>query len=1375
MLKNPETAHPSRRLKTAAWTARWALWLVLAIWSLFALSWGVLHFVIVPRVDQWRPALESLASRSLGVKVTIGQVQASATGAVPLLALQDVRLLDRQGREALHLPRVHAALSVRSLWRLGFEQLVIEAPVLQVRRTAQGQIEVGGMVVGAGQDDDGRLADWVSEQTELAILKGELRWRDETRPQSDELVLRDIDWVVRNRGRQHHWRLDATPPAEWGERLSLRGRFNGPLWQPRPGDWRQWQGTLYADLPRVDLGLLQQHVDLPAAWGVGVDEGRGAVRAWLDWQRGAVAAAQVDLALPAVVLRWREPLAPLAVRDVAVRLQAQRDGGRTQISTQGLHFATPDGLRWPGGDVRYAQTESATGEVQQWELQADRVDLAPVQQLARRLPLPEVWREALAETRPQGLAESLALRWQEGDDGRSARWAASGRVQGLAVEPGGVPDASGSHAEFGRPGGRGVTVAFDLTEAGGRADVELRDGALVFPGVFAEPALPFARLKAEVQWTQQGDQLDVHVRNLSFANADAQGQGQVRWHTGASRAGQPQTRFPGVLDLDVTLTQADGARVHRYLPQTIPDSVRHYLREAVRRGEARDARFLVKGDLNHFPFAQPAQGVFQVKAQLQRVDFNYVPAHLLSPGEVPWPALDPVQAELHIDRVKLWLKGATGAVQGVPQLRASQVEASIDDFTGDDPRLRVRGKVSGPGGQALGFVNGSPLGGLLDHALREAQLHGEVEVGLALDLPLDRVHDVKVSGQLRLTGNDMLVSPDAPWLRATQGVLEFDEQGFRVPQASARLLGGELKFQGGMARPGGATVVQFQGQGTATAEGLRRAVELGDAWAPLARLGYGAQGAAAYQVQWSAGAGGRQLRIDSGMQGLSLALPAPLAKPMTGALPLKFELRDLPTPVGAPVRDRLEVELGSGAAPLMSARYEREHASDGVRVQRGAITVRSERLPLPASGVVARLDLGEVDAQVWERWIEQSGGGSGTSSGDAVLADTRPYWPTDLGLSAGRLGHGGRDFHDLVAGGSRDGDTWRLSLVARELNGYVEYLPGTAQQPGRVYARLARLSLPPSSATEVERLLQTQPHHVPALDVVVEDLELNHRRLGRLEVMAVNRQSSLAQRETAREWRLSTLNLTVPEARLQATGNWAALGGGARDAVSRRTALNLQLSIQDAGALLERFGMAGVVRGGRGTLNGSLGWVGSPLALDVPTLGGQLELDLQRGQFLKADPGLAKLLGVLSLQALPRRLTLDFRDVFSDGFAFDFVRGQVRIAQGVASTNNLQMKGVSAAVLLEGRADIARETQDITAVVVPELNAGTAALIATAINPITGLGTFLAQFLLRQPLQDAATQQFHITGSWTDPQVEKVNRRNIVPEEGATPRSGAQP
>ena len=87
------------------------------------------------------------------------------------------------------------------------------------------------------------------------------------------------------------------------------------------------------------------------------------------------------------------------------------------------------------------------------------------------------------------------------------------------------------------------------------------------------------------------------------------------------------------------------------------------------------------------------------------------------------------------------------------------------------------------------------------------------------------------------------------------------------------------------------------------------------------------------------------------------------------------------------------------------------------------------------------------------------------------------------------------------------------------------------------------------------------------------------------------------------------------------------------------------------------------------------------------------------------------------------------------------------------------MSGVNAAVLMEGSADTVRETQDLKVVVVPEINAGTASLIATAINPIIGLGTFLAQAFLRRPLMQAATQEFHISGTWADPKVSKIDRR----------------
>ena len=148
------------------------------------------------------------------------------------------------------------------------------------------------------------------------------------------------------------------------------------------------------------------------------------------------------------------------------------------------------------------------------------------------------------------------------------------------------------------------------------------------------------------------------------------------------------------------------------------------------------------------------------------------------------------------------------------------------------------------------------------------------------------------------------------------------------------------------------------------------------------------------------------------------------------------------------------------------------------------------------------------------------------------------------------------------------------------------------------------------------------------------------------------------------------------------------------------------------------------------------------MAFDEASLGGRLKLNLENGQFLKTELGSAKLLSVLSLQSLPKRLTLDFRDVFSDGFAFDSLRGEVLIEKGIANTRNLQMRGVNAAVMMEGQVDIPKETQHLTVVVIPEVNAGTASLLVAAINPVVGLGSFVAQYILRRPFMAAATKEF---------------------------------
>ncbi|OGB17288.1 MAG: TIGR02099 family protein [Burkholderiales bacterium RIFCSPHIGHO2_12_FULL_67_38] len=1408
--ESPVRAPFTRSLKTLSVATRLLLWLVLAVWGLFALTLGVLHLWIVPRIGEWRPDLERWASSTVGVPVRVGAIRAEAGSAghdwlpdfvpalVPTFELSDVRLFDAAGREALHLPSVRTALSVRSLWRLGFEQVVIASPVLDVRRTAQGHIEVAGLDLTGPDSGDHAASDWFFSQPEFVIQNGTVRWTDDLRGQPP-LQLGALDFVARNQARHHRFRLDATPPPEWGERLSLRADLREPLLDlgrraAGTARWQRWDGELFADFTRMDVSRLRAYVDL-SDWGVEVLAGQGAVRAWADVKRGHVTGVTADLALRGVETRLGPELPLLALDELGGRLASQWSDAGFSFTTDNLRFRTRAGEVWPGGRLRLEHTARQGQRVAHTELSADGIELAPLSALASRLPLPGGAPGLLASLKPAGRVDGLTARWQglpppaasaragsadaaaapgEGIDWSVDAYQAKGRVVGLALagRPSGKTSASGRYPLPGRPGIAGATVDFDLNQTGGRAHLAVANGALELPDVFEDPVLPLARFEADALWRLDGERIEAQLDNVRLANADAEGTGQARWNTSDPQHSASGSRFPGVLDVNATLTRASADRVHRYLPLTVSAEVRRYVREAVRSGRSDKVDFRIKGDMYDMPFDTPGtRGDFRIAAHLQAVDFAYVPSFLQEPGDAPWPMLKGLNGALLLDRASLRLSGLEAGLDGAPQVRLSQAKIEVANLV-DHATLVVSADARGPATEMLGFVRSSPLNRMTGEALARARMTGPASAQFRLSLPFERLDATTVGGTVRFDGNDVHISPEAPLLASTTGSLSFSEKGFGVTGAQAQLYGGELRFSGGMQPDAqGVARIQFRGQGTARAEGLRDA-DLGF----VSRLFANASGSAAYTAQLGFRAGVPELMVTSGLQGLALNLPAPLGKVAADSLPLRYENTVLSTAADASGEvarsDRLTVLLGPEQAPLAALRYERDIVGAEPRVLRGSVALglgAGESAPLPADGVLANIQVGQINVDDWERVFTSTTGtevrasvpGAGTATAPAPASPASDaslsYLPTTLAVRADRITVDGRSFNRVVVGGSREGTRWRANVDAEELNGYVEYGQPSGPAAGSVYARLARLNLAPSAAKDVEQILQ-QPSSVPALDIAVEDLVLSNRRLGRVEINAVNR----AGPTRVSEWRLNRLELNVPEARLSATGNWAP--DGASPGGQRRTALSFTLDINDSGLLLARFGREGVVSNGKGRIEGSIGWRGSPLAMDYASLAGQLKVDIERGQFLKVEPGAAKLLGVLSLQALPRRLVLDFRDVFSNGFAFDFVRGDARIEQGVVHTNNLQMKGVNAAVLMEGSADIAREQQDLKVVVVPEINAGTAALIATAINPAVGLGTFLAQFLLRQPLQSATTQQFHITGSWADPQVEKIGVAAVAPK-----------
>jgi uncharacterized protein (TIGR02099 family) len=1368
---------PSTLLKLASAVARWSLVLMLSAWFILAAMWCALHWIIVPRIGDFRADVETRVSAALGVPVKIGAITARSGGLIPSIEFSDVKLMDAQGQEALALSRVVAAISPQSAMRFGLDQLYIDGPQLDVRRRLDGRFVVAGVVLADPDNkDEGRVADWLFSQREVVIKNGVVRWIDEKHPQTVQspMVVRQVDFLLRNGFRSHDLRLDGTPDALLGDRFTVVGRFRQPLLSRHNGYWQDWSGQLYALFDRVDVARLSDQVGA----GVQLGQGRGALRTWVDVQNGKVTRAVADVALLDVNTKLGGQSNAPALLAVTGRLGGRLKDDGFEFQTEGLAVQAEAGKPWPGGNFKIEKTGA------KYQLEVDKLDLALLAQLADHLPISDTVRARLATVAPKGLVDNLRANWTGALDAPE-KFDIQGKVKALALS------SSGPRI----PGVSGLSANFSVNEAGGKASLDVANGAIDLPGFFEESRVVLTELKADVEWKIAGQNISLQTSGLAFKNQDAQGTGQVKWQSSQPNPSQGRGRFPGVLDLQATLSRFDGASVHRYLPLSILPGVRDYVRQAVRKGQASSVKFQVKGDLFDLPFRPGKPGEFRVSANFSDVNFAFVPKSIAPEGALPWPELTQMKGEFLLDRLQLQVKNASGqlaARPGMPALQITKADAQIPDLL-NSPTVSVSGEAKGPLSSMLAVVNDSPLRGLTGAALAETTATGPGDVRLKLNLPLGALESTTVQGSVTLTDSDVRMSAAAPLISRANGGVNFNEKGFNLPNLQGRMYGGEVAIKGGSAnfnRPevsAGAAApadtgrlldgVVLQARGKLSAQALRQATELG----LVSRLALQATGSSDYMAEVTFGRGMPELVVTTNLAGMALSLPQPFAKPAETSVPVRIQITNRPDNPGAVAKTpaRLVDQILIDIPKVAAFNFVRDVSSETAKVLSGSIGVglgANEFAPMPVEGVVANINLPTLDLDAWARVFSQASGTPTNAAAPAGLPSqgvesvanasdlALAYLPSVVALRTGELAVAGRKFSKVVLGASREGRTWRGNMDSTELNGYAEYRQATGASAGRVFARLARLTLAQSSAKEVETLLDEQPASVPALDIVVDDLELRGKKLGRVELEAINRVSG-----AAREWRLAKFNILTPEATFTATGNWATLSAQAQGAPAnpakpgserRRTVMNFKLDVADSGELLSRFGMKDVIRQGKGKLEGEVAWVGSPLFLDYPTLGGAFTVNMESGQFLKADPGIAKLLGVLSLQSLPRRLALDFRDVFTEGFSFDFVRGDIKIEQGIATTNNLQMKGVNAAVLMEGRADIARETQDLRVVVVPEINAGTASLIAGVINPAIGLGTFLAQLILRRPLIETATQEFHVDGTWLDPRVTRVTRKS---------------
>ncbi len=757
---------------------------------------------------------------------------------------------------------------------------------------------------------------------------------------------------------------------------------------------------------------------------------------------------------------------------------------------------------------------------------------------------------------------------------------------------------------------------------------------------------------------------------------------------------------PGVIDLTARLNRADARHAGRYIP-FIDKAARDWLDRALLGGHTDDLSLRLQGDLKDFPFQSKKNGVFQIAARVADASLSYAPG---------WPGIDRLDADLHFDGRRMEVVSRKASVLGTKVTGARVVLA---DLFAPESVLAVNGQAEGPTAEFLKFIAQSPVNELAGGITANMGAKGDGRLQLKLELPLARLADAKVAGSYQMSGNQVSLDADWPPLSQVSGRLEFTDKGVSMRAVNAQFLGGPVAF--GIATEGDRSV-DVNARGTLNAAALQSALEQ-----PLLRR---LSGTSAWSAKMNFSRRGASILVESGLQGIASTLPAPLAKASADALPLRFEHTASADTggsgwTGPPSVDRSTLELGK----ILRVELQRRREGGKMAVERGAIGL-NEAPRLPEKGIALN---GNAPALDLDQWLRALGGAGGV-----------PLPLNALSLKVGALDVYGKRINDVALRAGFKGSDWLANVDARELAGDVHW---RAQGKGRVSAQFSHFTFPEPTPGKLPD--EAPPKELPGLDIVADNLVVHDKKLGRLELTAENR---------GLDWRIENLTLTTPEARLAADGVWQGV------AAQQRTSMNLKLEVSDVGKYLERFGYSGSMRGGSAKLLGKLAWAGNPQTIDYPTLAGDLSLIAEKGQFLKIEPGISKLLGILSLQALPRRITLDFRDIFSEGFAFDTITGTAAVVNGVLHTQDFVMRGPSAQVAMSGNIDLVRETQALKVRVVPSV--GDSLSVAGGLmlaNPVAGVASFLAQRLFKDPLGQVLAFEYAVSGSWADPKVEKLS------------------
>ena len=1043
------------------------------------------------------------------------------------------------------------------------------------------------------------------------------------------------------------------------------------------------------------LQLQAQETDL-TAWKPWLDypldlqSGTGNSKIWLDFANNKIVKAKADVALTDLSAKFEQASEPFKAAHFSGLLNWSQDAKKTSFDAKNIKLQASGGLNIDAGSGHFTQNIKNNKPWIDVAVNLNQFNLNSIKQLQTFVPLPQVITDKIAAFAPRGELKDIALTWV-GEPEIPTRYRIKGAFKALGI-----------NAYERIPGFENLSGLIDANEDRGHVDLATSNATLDFKSVLRWP-IPSTQLNGKVSWktnVQKNGEIkpNIAAKELSISNPHITGTLNASYNANGVKG--------GYLDLTGKFGKGNAKYATFYYPIILGKTTLHWLDTSILAGKAENVNLTVKGNLDDFPFVTKDNkldtklGLFRVSAKMSDALLEY---------GTGWPMVEGLGLDMLFEGKRMVLNADKGHIFGNKIIKS---KTEIPQLDADNPMLLITNEVEVPVADGVKFVNESPVKLVTLGFTDDLKTAGNGKLHLELKIPMEHLEAAKYIGAYTISNGTIFANADIglPELSKINGVLNFTESSLNAQNVSTEILGGPAKLS---LTTGSDKIIHVNAGGRINDTGIKK----------LASnvLTSALQGSTDWTGDITIKKPLVDLNIRSNLVGMAIQLPAPLGKTAQQLASFNINKKQL-----SATDDTVDINYGN----VLSAKILRSGKDGKLAFERGdiGINIAAERPAETGLSMHGKLDY--VNADEWLALLNKPSDKTEKTVLKINKAD----------LSVQKLDIFNRRLNALRVIAKPNDSGLQMAIESQEISGDAEWQGAkNATDAGKIIARLKNLTIPATSETTVstaKKDIKRLNNQYPALDITAENFQLGNKKLGGLELNAF---------ESNEDWIIQKLKISNPDSTLAAEGTWH------NWTRSPNTNLKFSLNVANIGNTLKRFGQLDAVKGGDAEIIGQLQWPGSPHEFETNGLSGNFKLDASKGQVLKVQPGVGRLLGLLSLQSLPRRLSLDFRDLFSDGFAFDKISATAKIDNGIMRSDDFFMTGPAAEAKIKGETNLQKETQNLKVKVRPHIS-DSLSLAALAGGPIVGAAAFIAQKLLKDPFNKIVQSEYVITGTWDNPQ-----------------------